>query len=664
MKLSVFLALCAMPLLAQEPVRYEFSFSNAAHHEAEIRATFSGVRQPVLELVMSTSSPGRYAIHEFAKNVYNLHASDGASHALDVAKVSPSRWNVTGHKGTVVVEYTLFGDRADGTYDGIDSTHAHLNMPATIVWAHGFEKSPVSAKFNVPEGSNWKPATQLVPQDDGTWTAPFLDRFMDATTELSVHDWNEWKLGDAQFRVSLHHRGAKEEADAFARMCEATVIEAEGVFGAFPKYDNGAYTFLIDYLPYVNGDGMEHRDSTSITGTRDIHDSAAQLISTVSHEFFHNWNVKRIRPKSLQPFDYEQANMSSELWFAEGFTQYYGPLVLRRAGIWSLDRFTRSAGGAVSQVMTAPGRLVHNVIEMSRLAPFVDAATSNDPVNYANTFISYYTYGQALALGIDLTIRERFPGKSLDDWMKTMWREHPDIDKPYDVEDLKKALGDAVGDKAFADRIFQNHIYGKETMPYDELLAHAGFLLEKRPGGSAWIGAPQLGFAPNGAEIIAPTLHGSPIYEAGLDRGDRITQFDGKSLTSQQDLTAILDGHKPGDKVKLRVETRGGRKDLELTIGAAPQVEMKPYELAGKELTPQMAAFREAWLGNKAVRPLPKLVKYCPVCKRSWAFEYENCPFDASALQITVPKPGDDKRSTDATDAGGGRGGRGGRGGE
>ena len=102
-------------------------------------------------------------MHEFAKNVYNVRANDGAGHSLEIAKVSPSRWNVTGHHGTVVVEYTLFGDRADGTYDGIDSTHAHLNMPATIMWAHGFEKSPYSLKFVVPEGSNWKPATQLDP---------------------------------------------------------------------------------------------------------------------------------------------------------------------------------------------------------------------------------------------------------------------------------------------------------------------------------------------------------------------------------------------------------------------------------------------------------------------------------------------------------------------
>src|SRR6185437_9021098 len=228
MKLSVCLALAALPILAQEPVRYELKFPNAEHHEAEIKATFSGVRQPVLELVMSSSSPGRYAVHDFAKNVYNVRASDGKGKPLDVVKVTPSRWNVTGVQGTAVVEYTLFGDRADGTYDGIDTTHAHLNMPATILWAHGFEKSPYALRFDVPEGSNWKPATQLDPHDDGWWTAPFLDRLMDGTTELSVHDWNTWKVGNAEFRVSLHHKGTAEEAAAYARMCEAVVIEEEG----------------------------------------------------------------------------------------------------------------------------------------------------------------------------------------------------------------------------------------------------------------------------------------------------------------------------------------------------------------------------------------------------------------------------------------------------
>ena len=140
MRRWICLAVFLLPALAQEPVRYQLRFPNAVHHEAQIRATFSPVRQPVLEVLMSRSSPGRYALAEFAKNVYNFSASDGQGHPLAVSQPSPYQWNVSGHKGTVVVEYTLFGDRADGTYAGIDATHAHLNPPAALVWAHGFEK--------------------------------------------------------------------------------------------------------------------------------------------------------------------------------------------------------------------------------------------------------------------------------------------------------------------------------------------------------------------------------------------------------------------------------------------------------------------------------------------------------------------------------------------
>jgi predicted metalloprotease with PDZ domain len=657
MKLSVCLLL-ALPALAQEPVRYELRFPNAAHHEAEIRATFAGVRQPVLEVVMSRSSPGRYALHEFAKNVYNFRASDEQGHALEVARPTPYQWNISGHKGTVVVEYTLFGDRADGTYSGIDPTHAHLNLPATLVWAHGFEKTPVSLKFEAPASSEWKVATQLEPHDDGTWTAPFMDRLMDSPVEFSKHYLATWKTGDAQFRMALHHKGTDEEAAAFARLCEAVTAEEEGVFGAFPKYDTGSYTFLLDFLPYVNGDGMEHRDSTVITGTRDIRDFGAQLIGTVSHEFFHNWNVKRIRPHDLEPFDYERADMSDSLWFAEGFTNYYGVLALKRAGLESLDRFDRSMGGAASAVMTAPGRNVFDVIDMSRQAPFVDAAVSNDPVNYANTFISYYTYGQAIALGVDLEIRARFPGKSLDDWMRQMWREHPDANKPYTLQDLQTTLAAATGSREFAAEIFQRHIYGKEPMDYEKLLARAGFVLEKRTGGpKIFLGAQSVNWTDAGMDITSPTLKDSPLYTAGLDRGDRITDWDGKSPKTQRELDALLDKHKPGDKIHIKVESRSGKREVDVLLTEPPALQMTPYELAGRELTPEMSKFRQAWLSSKAIHPLPRLVKYCPVCKRTHRFEFEKCPYDGADLRLTPAKPGEEP-STSAPAPTGGRGGR------
>ena len=635
---SLYLLLLAASAFAQTPVRYEISFPNAVHHEAQVRATFSDVKQPVLEVVMSRSSPGRYALHEFAKNVYNVRVTDGEGHVLAVDRSDPYGWKVAGHKGTVVVEYTLFGDRADGTYDGIDATHAHLNMPATFVWAHGMEKAPASFRFVIPEGSKWEVATQLAPQPDGTYRAPNVDMMMDSPVEISAHFLEEWKVGDRQFRMSLHDQGTKEEAAAYARMAQAVVTEAEGVYGAFPQYDNGNYTFLIDYLPYASGDGMEHRDSTVITGTRQLKGAAAQSIGTVAHEFFHSWNVERIRPKSLEPFDFEKANMSGELWFAEGFTNYYGPLILKRAGLMSIDRFAQAVGAAASAVMTAPGRQVFNVVEMARQAPFVDAATANDPVNTQNTFISYYTYGEAIALGLDLTIRTKFPGKSLDDWMRQMWKEHPDVQKPYTLESLQAALGTATGSKEFAAEVFRRYILGKEAMDYKPLLAAAGLELRSRPGHHVWLGAQRYVMSDMGMEITGAVLRDSPAYAAGLDRGDKVLEFDGKALKSEDDLTKWLDARKPGEKVKLKVEARGGKRDVEVTLAESPGLEVVTFEQAGKVAGREQLALREAWLSSKAVHALPEVKKYCPVCQRALPFEWDHCPYDGSDLGIVPGK--------------------------
>ncbi len=168
------LVFAALPLLAEPTVRYELSFPNAVHHEAEVEAIFENVPMAPLDVVMSRSSPGRYALHEFAKNVYSVRVSDKDGHALKPTQVDPSTWRIEGHNGSVRFHYTLFGDRTDGTYAGIDETHAHLNMPATLVWARGLENAPVTVRFTLPEGKNWKVATQLVPQQDGTWFSPKL----------------------------------------------------------------------------------------------------------------------------------------------------------------------------------------------------------------------------------------------------------------------------------------------------------------------------------------------------------------------------------------------------------------------------------------------------------------------------------------------------------
>ncbi len=295
-------------------------------------------------------------------------------------------------------------------------------------------------------------------------------------------------------------------------------------------------------------------------------------------------------------------------------------------------------GGAVTAVLTAPGRQVFNVVDMSRHAPFVDAATANDPVNFPNTFISYYTYGQALALGIDLSIRSRFPGKSLDDWMRSMWRDHPDAAKPYTLDDLQSALAEATGSAPFADEIFRRHIYGMEPMDYESLLGRAGLLLQKNPNAGVFLGNTRLEFSDKGVELAGPTLHGSPIFDAGLDRGDRIVAWEGKPIRNDAELNAWLHAHKPGDQVQLSVDSRSGHRDVNVTLRESPALQILPYERVGRAPSPDMLTLRNAWLSSKAVHPLPKLEKYCPVCKRALPFDYEHCPFDGSELAITPPK--------------------------
>ncbi|HRN52469.1 MAG TPA: hypothetical protein PK788_03185, partial [Gemmatimonadaceae bacterium] len=276
----------------------------------------------------------RYAAHDFAKNVYAVRATDADGRPLSVERVRPNVWRVSGHRGTVRFAYTLFADRADGTYAGVDQTRAHLNIPATFAYAPALADRPIYATF-VAADSAWRIATQLEPTTDPqTFRAPQLQYFMDSPTHLGRLDVGEWQVGPADarqtIRLALNHLGSSDEATRFTDLTKRVVDEMAAVYGSFPRFDFGSYTFIACYRPNCAGDGMEHRNSTSLTSSNAIAQASLQLLGTVSHEFFHAWNVERIRPASLEPFDFSDANMSGELWFAEGFTSYYGPLGIHR----------------------------------------------------------------------------------------------------------------------------------------------------------------------------------------------------------------------------------------------------------------------------------------------------------------------------------------------
>ncbi len=531
---------------------------------------------------------------------------------------NPHQWNVAGHSGVVRVRYKIYGDRVDGTYLAVDTTHAHINMPAALMWARGLEERPASVRFDLPPGQGWRVATQLYPSEaPHTFTAPNLQYLLDSPVELSAFMLRTFATSDLAsgrqrptFRLALHHYGTEAEADRLAADTEKIVRQSHAIFGEYPEYDAGTYTFIADYLPYASGDGMEHRNSTILSSSGALRDARQRkrLLGTIAHEFFHCWNVERIRPRSLEPFDFERANMSGELWLAEGFTSYYDGVILHRAGLWSLEETLADLAQTINTVAFSSGRQVRSAEQMSQQAPFIDAARSVDRTNRSSTFISYYRWGAAIGLGLDLTLRERSGGAvTLDDFMRAMWRSHGKsgervpgrVGRPYDIAEVRELLGEVAGDRAFADAFFERYIQGREVVDYAALLEQAGLVLRKRAPGRAYLGNVRLDFGEDGATLESLAPFGSPIYAAGLEQDDVLVSLDDDPITSTAQMTAFLESHRPGDRVTVVFRRRDGRRvQAALTLAEEPWLELVPDEQTGRSLGDAERAFREAWLGG------------------------------------------------------------------
>jgi predicted metalloprotease with PDZ domain len=578
------------------------SFPEPQHRWMQVEATFPGVTQPTLELRMSRSSPGRYSMHDFAKNVYDVHAFAADGRELPAKRPDPYGWNVTGHGGAVTVKYKVYGDRVDGTYLAVDTTHAHINPPAAIMWARGVDDRPATVTLTQPAGAKWQVATQL--HGSGLeFTAPNLQYLMDSPIEFGPIVIRQFSVGSSRFRFSLHHTGSDRELDGFVRDVEKIVREEGAIFGEYPQFEPGSYTFLADYLPYANGDGMEHRNSTVITSSASIAAARTDLLDTVAHEFFHCWNVERIRPRGLEPFDFDRPDMSGELWLAEGFTQYYGPLVMHRTGLVDLSDTARMLTGLLESVQ-GPARLARSAEEASQMAAFTDGGRTVDRTNWSNTFISYYPYGGAIALALDLTLRDRSAGRvTLDDFMRAMWRAFGKpggtregyVDKPYSIGDAEATLASVSGDAAFARDFFARYIQGHELADYTRLLARAGFAVRPRNPGRAWLGDLRLERGARVAGLVAPTW---PIYAAGIDQDDELQQVGGQRIGNEADLQSALQRRKPGDSIAVTFLDRTGvPKTATVTLVAEPHLEVTPID--GAPLTSAQKAFRERWLGSQ-----------------------------------------------------------------
>ncbi|RZK43867.1 MAG: M61 family peptidase [Pedobacter sp.] len=601
--LSVLLFSSFFSAVAQQEIKYELSFPNVVHHEAQITMKIPSVPQGPLKIRVGRSSPGRYATHEFGKNVYHLKAFDVQGKPLNVHQLAGDEYVIPTPSSAVKITYTLFGNWIDGTYAGFDETHAHMNIPAVFAFPVGMDKRARVVKFNGIEKFNWKVVTQLKPLATGEYYAPTFQYFMDSPIELSAYLTSSWDIksvdGKSQrIHVVSHSKDDQKTIDNYTQLLKGMVDEQIAVWGELPKFDYGNYYFIHDVYPAYAGDGMEHRNSTVIVQrTPKIAGYESNLLGTFSHEFFHAWNVERLRPKTLEPFNFTHSNISDELWFAEGFTQYYGNLTLTRAGLRTVENASQTFGGIANTVLNSPGAKDFSPIQASRYAVFADAGVAVDQTNKGNIFTSYYTYGASVALALDLKLRSEFK-LTLDDYMRALWKAYGKPEIPYTVSDLQTVLGTLTKNPSFAADFFKRYVYGTEKADYAKLLLNAGFVLQKSSPNKAFSGLGRLSFE-KGVGTIGQTAKGSPAYIAGLDVGAILLSIDGVEVKDQEALNKITDSHKPGEIIKVNYSYYGEEKSTSIALIENPALELVSIEKNGGVLTASMQEFRNKWLGSQ-----------------------------------------------------------------
>ena len=494
--LAIFVALAtaassAVDLAAPLRIAYRVAMPDPASHLYDVEIDVDGITGAQLPMQLPVWSTGRYARVDFAKNVQEFKVSAAGGRPLTWDKSNGSRWIVrtAGAKG-VRIKYRVFADALSGTYSVLDTAHANWNGAGLFMYVEDHKPNPVTLSITPPAGwqvinGDTRSANQLV------YNFENYDRLIDTPTEVAPSLMlDSFTVDGKKYRTMIHYNGAPPAGvrERFVRDVEKLVRYENTVFSA-PPLDQ--YTFLFN-IGYAGGDGMEHLYSTEIINRRLWADSMIVLpgIGTAAHEYFHVWNVKRVRPMALGPFDYTKETYQPSLWVAEGWTQYYGQAALHRSGITDKDEFYRSMAGIIQDNLTAPGRKEVSARMASFHAPFWDGAPQGQPTNGASSFFSYYTKGAGLALYLDLSVRSKSnSSKSLDDVFNALkqrsWNA-PNASyylqgRGYTERDVERAASAVAGEDLHA--WFERYVGGTDDLDYDAQLARMGLRLTR---GESW----------------------------------------------------------------------------------------------------------------------------------------------------------------------------------
>ncbi|MGA7617313.1 MAG: PDZ domain-containing protein [Thermoanaerobaculia bacterium] len=577
---------------ASSPVRYRLTFPDRATHYVDVEETIQPAAGRAVELMMPIWTPGSYLVREYSQYVERIAARSADGEDLPIVKTSKNRWRIDSRgKREITLTYRVYARQMSVQGNWVGSTFAMLNGAPTFITPVDHLHQPY--EVTVVRPPEWRESiTALDPAGDAPdrYTAPDYDTLVDSPIYAGNAAVYPFEVDGKRHLLVNEGEGGLWDGERATRDVEAIVRENRRMWGFLPYDHYVFFNMIVDA-----GGGLEHKSSTLLMThpfQMRTREGYIRWLGLVSHEYFHAWNVKRLRPVALGPFDYEHEVYTPDLWVAEGFTSYYGDLTLARAGLITREELLDLFSRAVQQVQNTPGRLVEPVGEASFDA-WIGLYRRNE--NTANVTVSYYPKGEAIALLLDAKIRETTAGRrSLDDVMRLAFRRYAGA-RGYQPQEFRQTASEVAGSDL--SQWFHHAVDRPEELDYLPALSWYGlrFSAEKprpectepakapdtEPPGrcapSAWLGAEVT--SAGGRLVVSSIRRGSPAWNAGISVGDELLAFDDFRIPPDA-LETRLAQYRPGERVSLLVARRERLSRIDVTFGQEPgknwKLEVRP----------------------------------------------------------------------------------------
>ncbi|ETZ21243.1 peptidase M61 [Pedobacter sp. V48] len=579
-----------MTTKSQVKIGFEVNFTEPQAHYVEMEMNISGLTKDYVDVKMPVWAPGSYLVREFAKNVEGFSATAN-NKPVKFEKVRKNAWRVYSAKAkNIKIKYRVYAFEMSVRTSFVDESHAFLSSTGIFMYPDGMLNLPSTVKVNPFKG--WGKVSTGLESVSGkpfTYAASNFDILFDSPIEVGNQDVFEFTASGVKHEVAMYGGGNYDKEKLQVDMAKV-VEQGTAIYGENP---NKHYTFIV-HNRSVGGGGLEHLNSTVLGASRDKYADAKgykDFLNLVAHEYYHLWNVKRLRPVALGPFDYDNENYTSNLWVAEGFTSYYENKLTHRAGFFTVDETAQALATAIANVVNTPGAKVQSAAEASYDA-WIKAYRPNENSN--NATISYYSKGEVVGMLMDIEIAHATKGaKSLDDVMKAMYHEYyKKLGRGYTDAEFK-AMVETVSGISFTD-FWAKYVNGTGAIEYKKYFGYAGInVVDENEGKSI----PYLGVASKKVEgdiIVSAVSRNSSAWDGGLNVNDQIVTVDGVPVEVAIEKMPVVTSKNVGDVITVTIRRDGLVRDIKLTLKANPNVKL--VTTVNENASDGEKAVRNRWL--------------------------------------------------------------------